>query len=375
MKEAREPCVEHIVPDPVALSEFWDNPPLLTPPVIDGVLRQGHKMMLSGPSKAGKTFSLMELALSVATGESWMGLNCKKGVVLYINLELDEKSCFNRFKKIGQARGINDVSGVRIWNLRGYNVPFEDLAPYIASMVKQDKLSMVIIDPIYKLFTGSENNQEIVADFCRKLDVIAKAGASVVYCHHHSKGTQANKDSMDRASGSGVFARDADALIDMVQLVPGRDTDLELEENGITAWLVSFTLREFKSRKPLKVLFDYPLHTVCNDGSLDNAVVKGSYQNGGKKRGEQQSAEKALRVAKFESAYQTWIEKNGKNPNVKDMVDVTGFTEKSVRRYAKDLKYEVILGVIYKSDSKDKRTSVLLSLLSDEEMEVVNNGQ
>ena len=40
----------------------------------------------------------------------------------------------------------------------------------------------------------------------------------MIYCHHHSKGAQGGKRAMDRASGSGVFARDPDALIDMVEL-------------------------------------------------------------------------------------------------------------------------------------------------------------
>ena len=42
----------------------------------------------------------------------------------------------------------------------------------------------------------------------------------MIYCHHHSKGAQGGKRSMDRASGSGVFARDPDAMLDMTELVP-----------------------------------------------------------------------------------------------------------------------------------------------------------
>ena len=39
-----------------------------------------------------------------------------------------------------------------------------------------------------------------------------------VYCHHHSKGAQGMKKAMDRASGSGVFARDPDAQLDIIEL-------------------------------------------------------------------------------------------------------------------------------------------------------------
>ena len=40
----------------------------------------------------------------------------------------------------------------------------------------------------------------------------------MIYCHHHSKGAQGDKKAQDRASGSGVFARDPDALLDMIEL-------------------------------------------------------------------------------------------------------------------------------------------------------------
>lgn len=40
---------------PEGLDTVWKNMPDLSPPLIDGVLRQGHKMLLVGPSKAGKS--------------------------------------------------------------------------------------------------------------------------------------------------------------------------------------------------------------------------------------------------------------------------------------------------------------------------------
>ena len=45
------------LPDPESLQAYWDNLPELAPCLIGGVLRQGHKMLIAGPSKAGKSFS------------------------------------------------------------------------------------------------------------------------------------------------------------------------------------------------------------------------------------------------------------------------------------------------------------------------------
>ena len=58
-----------------------------------------------------------------------------------------------------------------------------------------------------------------MAKFCNQFDrICTDLGCSVIYSHHHSKGAQGGKKSMDRASGSGVFARDPDAQLDMIEL-------------------------------------------------------------------------------------------------------------------------------------------------------------
>ena len=68
----------------------------------------------------------------------------------------------------------------------------------------------------YKVITGDENSADQMAAFCNQFDKVADGlGCAVIYCHHHSKGAQGGKRSMDRASGSGVFARDPDALLDL----------------------------------------------------------------------------------------------------------------------------------------------------------------
>lgn len=70
----------------------------VAPALISGVLRQGHKMLLAGPSKAGKSFALIELALCLASGKPWLGrFECAVGKVLYVNLEVDRASCIHRF--------------------------------------------------------------------------------------------------------------------------------------------------------------------------------------------------------------------------------------------------------------------------------------
>jgi len=254
-------------------ADIWNHKAKLKPELIEGILREGHKMMLAGPSKAGKSFSLIELAICISHGVPWMGrFICKKGKTLYINMELDRSSCFDRFNRIREAMGLNDKDNFApcmVWNLRGHVVTLDKLTPAIIRRAKYKGYAAIIIDPIYKVLTGSENSAYAMAQFCNYFDRIAtECNCAVIYCHHHSKGDQSWKRSMDRASGSGVFARDVDALLDM--------TELELpqcrQREGVTAWRVTATLREFPSFPPVDVWFDYPLHVLEHFSPEENVA-------------------------------------------------------------------------------------------------------
>ena len=227
------------LPDMEPLSAYAENPPVLPEELIKGILRRGHKMLISGSSKAGKSFLLMELCVAIAEGRPWLGFPCKKGRVLYVNLEIDPASAVNRFLKIYEALGIpkENMDSIMLWNLRGHAVPLDQLVPKLVRRVRDQKLQAIIIDPIYKVITGDENNASEMGAFCNQFDKICtETGCSTIYCHHHSKGAQGMKKAMDRASGSGVFARDPDAQLDMIQLELSEDIENYVADGGATAW-------------------------------------------------------------------------------------------------------------------------------------------
>ena len=322
------------LPDLEQLQGVFDELPPLAPCLIDGVLRQGHKMLLAGPSKAGKSFLLMELCIAIAEGKQWLGFPCAQGKVLYINLELDRASCLHRFRDVYEALGWTPehLENLDVWNLRGRSLPMDKLAPKLIRRAQKRGYLAIVIDPIYKIITGDENSAEQMALFCNQFDkVCTDLGCAVIYCHHHSKGAQGGKKSMDRASGSGVFARDPDAMLDMVELeldeavrtqlrnqaaceaaaawlkghmpswykelsqddlcsfyaITQRIEELaagknawrydamcaaaeqaELASDRLTAWRIDGTLREFAKFPPVDLWFEYPIHHSDASGLL-----------------------------------------------------------------------------------------------------------
>lgn len=387
------------LPEPENLTSVWENLPELSPPLINGILRQGHKMLLVGPSKAGKSYALIELCCAIAEGKQWLGWQCTKGKIMYVNLELDRPSCLHRFKDVYTALGweANNISNIDIWNLRGKSVPMDKLAPKLIRRATKKNYIAIIIDPIYKVITGDENSADQMAHFCNQFDLVChELGAAVIYCHHHSKGMQGQKRSMDRASGSGVFARDPDALIDMIDLEL-TDSLIKQEENKAvckvckswlkkyysgweskvsqddscsdkamleacrgmlqpdmyeslliaikpvretiqrrTAWRIEGTLREFPKFKPVNIWYDFPIHRVDKCNVLKDADAEGQkvpwQRNFSKKKSPDDRKEE--RKKSFETAFEV-CGFEGK-VTVKALSEYLGKSEDTVRRYAKE---------------------------------------
>lgn len=326
-------------PDIVTFSELQELP-ALSPEIIHGILRKGHKMLISGASKAGKSFLLIELAISITTGRKWLGFQCERGRVLYVNLEVDGASFLHRVRDVQRIIAPGEQLPLDVWNLRGEPAEINRLAPRLIRRAQNRHYDLIILDPLYKINEGDENSATETAKFFNQLDLICKQlGVSIACCHHHSKGAQGGKFSIDRASGSGVFARDPDALLDMIRIDP-RDVDKDLED-GQTAWRISATLREFPSPDDIDVIFDHPIHHITED--LKEALpMSGMGADVNSQRGNAVKGDKAeKRYTRLKGFVQNWDEidtsiSHNKYPTIQDATEYfkndQGFSERTIRR-------------------------------------------
>ncbi len=322
------------LPEMENMGYFLTHVPELPEQLIEGVLRCGHKMLIAGASKAGKSFLLLELCIALSEGLAWLGFQCRKSKVLYINLEIDPASCVRRILKIYEAMGITPVhpEDLVVWNLRGKAIPLDKLVPVLLKRMQGQNFDAVILDPIYKVITGDENTASDMAYFTNQFDKIcAETGASVIYCHHHSKGAQGSKKSQDRASGSGVFARDPDAVLDMIELMLTDDLKNHVRDGNATAWRMECSLREFANFKPINFWFEYPLHRIDED-NLNSAHADGSPGANLSKSSKRTSKEE--RKNNLDTAFEV-CQENG-HAKVADLAEYLGISSKSVSRYIKE---------------------------------------
>jgi hypothetical protein len=228
-----------------------------TPPeIVKGVLHKGCKLVVGGSSKSRKSWLLLDLALAVSTGANWLNFPTTKARVLFVNLELPAFSIQHRLQSIAKARGIEIEPGMlTLWNLRGHAASYEILLPMIIAQAKAHGFGLVILDPSYKLLGDADENS--ASDIARLLNALERlavdTGAALAFSAHFAKGNASQKEAMDRISGSGVFARDPDAILVFTAL------------QTADAYAVESILRTLPPQPPFAIRWEYPAFQVAED--------------------------------------------------------------------------------------------------------------
>jgi hypothetical protein len=227
--------------------------PPIPPDIITGILAQGEKGSLAGGAKAFKTWTLIHQSLSIAAGVDWWGFRTMQSNVLYLNLELPAPYFEQRVHTVAFRMGIEIPDNLYVWHLRraklGDPQRWLEFLEELSRRCQAIHNPFIAMDPIYKLLGGrDENRAGDVGTLLEQIDdVVELSEGSNMYGHHNTKGNQAAKEAIDRASGSGVFSRDPDTILPMTAH----------EKPG--AFVIEPILRNHSPVMPFVMEWQYPL--------------------------------------------------------------------------------------------------------------------
>lgn len=204
--------------------------------ILEGCIDKGAKICVNGPSKARKTFFVMELGISIAAGlPDFLGWSIPQARnVLFVQMEVQDHFSQHRLIDICRAKGVDRASlnKFHIINARGSILEASNIDE-IKTRVEQVGAELVIIDPLYKILSD-EIDQSAVKKLMAGFDRICnETHAAILYTHHYAKGRGGDKLTIDRASGSGVLARDFDASFN---LTPHKEEGLLVLETIVRAY-------------------------------------------------------------------------------------------------------------------------------------------
>lgn len=202
--------------------------------LVKGWLTTNGLSMIYGPSNAGKTFVVLDLAMHVAAGKPWRGCKVTQGAVLYIAAE-------------GGAGVLNRLAAFKAENPDMADAPFyllpigvdlhgQEDPRIITHLLGDIEPVLVVVDTLARsMGEGDENAAKDTAVFVRNCDMIREAtGAHVLIIHH------TGKDEERGARGSSALR----AAVDTEILVSASHTITSQKQRDMAAPdTLHFTLR------------------------------------------------------------------------------------------------------------------------------------
>ncbi len=228
----------------------------LPPPIIEGLVNRGEVTLLSAGSKAGKSWLGLQAAKCVGAGIPFLDFPTVQGIAVYLNTEIQGAAWEERCRQQNAALGI-EAPQVFHASTRGLELTIHNVIPAIKAALAAAGLSRVdlfFIDPYYTLTAGMDENAagEVAVVMLGLQKLAEELGAAIWIAHHFTKGNAAGKSVLDRASGSGAFARAVDNF-------------LTLTENGDGKIILEGVRRNMRSPSPLELEFEFPVWRVVGE--------------------------------------------------------------------------------------------------------------
>lgn len=234
---------------------------------VPGMVPEGLTL-LAGPPKLGKSWFVLDLAIRVAAGRDFLGIDVAEGDVLYLALEDNARRLKGRAQILLAGEAAPDR--LELWTQAGKLN--SSLIPQLADWLdRQEDPRLVVIDTLGRVQGHGELDAKDggYADAVEALvglqDLAAARGVAVVVITHTKKGGWSQgADPLEAVLGSQGYAGTADSI-----LVLKRERGEDLGELFITG-------REIEDQQVLKVRFDDAACRWIRGGerSLEQEIVK-----------------------------------------------------------------------------------------------------
>ena len=214
VKEAKKIALEKFASSKDSFDAFWLQGADIPPPlwIVNNVLPQGLAL-LCAPSKAGKSWMVFDMALSVARGKEFLDFTTNKCGVLYYALEDSKYRLKERMMKL--LKKDTAPSNLRfITKTETIDGGFFDLLKEELKAHKDIKL--VIVDTLQKVRGKALSNETLYGGEYREMgevkELADELGICLMFVHHTRKQLDEN-DVFNMISGSTALMGAADTII------------------------------------------------------------------------------------------------------------------------------------------------------------------
>lgn len=209
--------------------DFDEHTIPVRPWLVPGVLLSGCTHLLAAPGGTGKSLYTLQMALMMATGNTWGKWQPRKKCrVLIINAEDDTDEqhrrlaaarnlmCINTHDVRGQVMMAHNPSSILMSKMddakgKTQNVVATPLVKELREVIQHYQIDVVIVDPFAETFEGDENSNNDTK-WAMKIwrdDIARSTGAAVLLVHHTTKNAGDKAGSADAIRGAGALVNSA----------------------------------------------------------------------------------------------------------------------------------------------------------------------
>ena len=188
----------------------------LIPWHIKSILPRSQVGMVIGPPGCGKTFMVLDLIYSIATGENWRGFKTNQGGVVYFAVE-GKDGIKARIKAYEIDKGIDEGNSPPVYiTPQHINLSKrDDVLDVIESVNAIGGVVVIVIDTLSSATPGANENaaedMSLVLADCRYINEMTDGNATILLVHH------TGKDQDKGARGSSALIGAADFQIQIVR--------------------------------------------------------------------------------------------------------------------------------------------------------------
>lgn len=271
------------------LADLLSDPPEEVPWIVDGLLPASGFSFLVAKPKVGKSTTSRPLALSVARGEKFLGLECKQGLVIYLALEDKKSEVIEHFRAMGVTTAGENI----LIHVGPAPHDPKEVMKSLRELVNEHNPVLIIIDTLLRFIRLRDANDypSVIAALDPLLELARSSGCHIMALHHTVKA--GGRQDGDSILGSTAFFATADTILTMEKNTSGVRTLKSVQRYGDdmpqTILVMDPNTRRITSATGTSIKCDSDIEfqiTIMNtlkDGSLSESAIRTKIKGDNKK--------------------------------------------------------------------------------------------
>lgn len=198
------------------VESFYFPELLIEPPkekdfFIDKLIPKEGVSFIASPTGIGKTNAAIHMSLCIVNEEPYLGIQTKKGKVLYIDEENSVNTMRRKVWEIQKGNHFISCEDIYLASFQGININTLEGSEKLKILIERHNPQIIILDPFIRTFAGIENDSDQVKQYFEALKPYLDSISFIILHHVRKEGN--GTITMNSLRGSSDISGFADVVM------------------------------------------------------------------------------------------------------------------------------------------------------------------